>query len=77
MHLFYHLLAVLAGLTLVSTTAIETNTFFYEYIGCYTDSSTSRTLTGTYSLNLASNDPQSCANFCDGTSYMGVEYSQY
>ena len=75
MHLFYHLLAVLAGLTLVSTVAIETNTFFYEYIGCYTDSSTSRTLTGISNTNLANNDPQSCAAFCGGTSYMGVEYS--
>ncbi|KAK6200670.1 hypothetical protein LQW54_009631 [Pestalotiopsis sp. IQ-011] len=47
-----------------------------EYVGCYTDPTTPRTLTGA-SFTLSSNSPENCGFLCGraGYSYAGVEYT--
>lgn len=49
-----------------------------EYVGCYTDPTTPRTLTGA-SFTLSSNSPENCGFLCGraGYSYAGVEYTRY
>lgn len=48
-----------------------------EYVGCYTDPTTPRTLTGA-SFTLSSNSPENCGFLCGraGYSYAGVEYTR-
>ncbi|KAI4209402.1 MAG: hypothetical protein LQ351_007661 [Letrouitia transgressa] len=47
----------------------------YTYEGCYTDSSTARVLTGK-SSSTSTLTYQSCASYCAGYTYFGVEYGR-
>lgn len=49
-----------------------------DYVGCYTDPTTPRTLTGA-SFTLSQNSPENCGFLCGraGYSYAGVEYTTY
>ncbi|KAL1610151.1 hypothetical protein SLS60_001816 [Paraconiothyrium brasiliense] len=48
----------------------------YEHKGCYSESSTTRALLGA-SFSNANMTVQNCASLCKGSTYFGVEYSQY
>lgn len=45
----------------------------YTYVGCYTDSSSARVLTGK-SSSTSTNTYKTCAAYCSGYTYFGVEY---
>ena len=76
MHLLSHLLAASAGLALVLAQSIQLSADGYTYIGCYTDSLASRGLTGASNEVMLDNDATTCAGFCDGTTYFGLEFGQ-
>ncbi|KAI7023644.1 hypothetical protein KC355_g1649 [Hortaea werneckii] len=50
----------------------------FEYLACYNDSVTNRTLQGAYlfGTNLQNLTLERCAAFCDDVQYFGVEYAQ-
>ncbi|EFE38775.1 hypothetical protein TRV_06551 [Trichophyton verrucosum HKI 0517] len=45
----------------------------YNYTGCYSDSPSNRTLSGSFTYNEKMT-VELCASFCNGTKYFGVEY---
>jgi WSC domain len=45
----------------------------YQYLGCYNDTATARSLPGTYTYS-SNMTVGSCATFCNGAIYFGVEY---
>lgn len=77
MHLLAHLLAASAGLSLILAQVIEPDADGYTYIGCYTDTGAARALTGANYQGNEDDDASECASFCGGTTYFGLEFSQY
>lgn len=75
MHLLAHLLAASAGLTIILAQSIQQSADGYTYIGCYTDSGDARGLTGNSDTDMVDNEATTCAVFCAGTAYFGLEYS--
>ncbi|KAI6815373.1 hypothetical protein KC332_g10896 [Hortaea werneckii] len=74
-------------LAVSSTTASETPTAYpapdpfvgtFEYLACYNDSVTNRTLQSAYlfGTSLQNLTLERCADFCDGFQFFGVEYAQ-
>jgi hypothetical protein len=45
----------------------------YDFLGCYTDSTGSRTLSDTFQYS-SEMTVEFCASFCDGANYFGLEY---
>jgi hypothetical protein len=48
----------------------------WGYIGCYTEATNSRALTGASYVDTTNMTGESCAAFCAGYTYAGVEYSE-
>lgn len=46
----------------------------YKYAGCYTDSTSNRTLTSASYANYNTMTVESCSSFCSGYTYFGVEW---
>lgn len=49
-------------------------TNYYKYIRSYTDNANGRTLAQKSNLNMADNQPSTCASFCNNAPYIGVEF---
>ena len=77
MHLLAHLLTTSASLSLILAQVIEPDADGYTYIGCYTDTGAARGLAGANYEGNEDNDASECASFCGGTTYFGLEFSQY
>ena len=60
---------------LLYTQVINPNITGYSYEGCFNDSTASRALAGSSTAN-DSMTVESCASFCNGASYFGVEYGR-
>jgi hypothetical protein len=57
------------------TPTINPSVSGYDYKGCYSEASAGRAL-GDSATNSATLTVESCAAFCNGAKYFGVEYGQ-
>lgn len=48
----------------------------WEYLGCYTEATNSRALTGSSYTSSTNMTGESCVAFCAGYTYAGVEYTE-
>lgn len=48
----------------------------YSYAGCYTEATVGRALSGASYTDTANMTLESCAKFCNGANYFGIEYAQ-